>query len=501
MTADAFGFLFGLALVGGMLILGLLGVREADQRQRDAHRGVITVRFPRKVTAEQTLTIVRSIIGLGSGRGGLLGRVSVALEVVGTAEGITHRMRLPANSSDYLISQLRAAMPGLAVEAVETFRPEQCGRAIELRRLVTDSDLAIADAAAVSLTILAAVTDLRPGEAVVWQLVLRGGLGSRPTQEQQTTSARAKKDGGVVAVAIRLGAAARHRNRANELVARLLHAASSVSAPGARLVPRGLTNGLVAARIARAATPSTEASAVLTPKEAAALWGAPVGTPLLPGLTVGGSPQLPADIAVPTTGRVLGRATADGRSVAQPVIGAREHTLILGPTGVGKSWLAARLLLEDVAAGRGALLIDPKGSTAKLVLERLDEGAVGRTVIIDLTDEGWTVPLPLLTAEAGGIPELAADTLVGLLRHRYRDLGPRSTDILTSSLYALGRTPDPNLLDLLRLWTDGPFRTWVTNLVQDDPVLASFFGWFNGLNHVERSFVLAAPMNKIRPLM
>jgi DNA helicase HerA-like ATPase len=175
--------------------------------------------------------------------------------------------------------------------------------------------------------------------------------------------------------------------------------------------------------------------------------------------------------------------------------------LILGPTGVGKSWLAVQLVLGDIAAGRGVLLIDPKGSTAQLVTERLAEEAIGRTIIIDLTDEAWAVPLPLLTTEYGGIPELAADTLVGLLRHRYRDLGPRSTDILTSSLYALGRTPNPNILDLLRLWSDGRFRAWVTSLVQDDPVLASFFGWFNGLNHAERSFVLAAPMNKVRPLL
>jgi hypothetical protein len=187
--------------------------------------------------------------------------------------------------------------------------------------------------------------------------------------------------------------------------------------------------------------------------------------------------------------------------VAQPVIGAREHTLLLGPTGVGKSWLAVQLILGDIAAGRGVLLIDPKGSTAKLVIERMDENAIGRTVIIDLTDEAWTVPLPLLTSEAGGIPELAADTLVALLRHRHRDLGPRSTDILTSSLYALTRTPEPNFLDLLRLWSDVPFRAWVTSLVQDDPVLMSFFGWFNGLNPAERSFILAAPMNKIRPLL
>jgi hypothetical protein len=489
MTPDAFGPLFGLIVVGGMLILGLLGVRVANQRQQDWQRNVITIRFPRKLTADQTLAVIRSIIGLGAGRAGVHGRASVALEVVGTAEGITHRMRLPKSASDYLIAQLRAAIPGVAVEVLEIFRPEQLSRAVELCRLISEADLAVGDTATVSQTILAAVTDLRPGEAVIWQLVLGGGLGARPTQAEQT---KGKKDGGVVAVAIRIGAAANHGERANELATRLLRAASSVSAPGAGLVPRGLTNGSVVARIVRAATPGIEAAALLTPKEAAALWGAPVGTPLLPGLTVGGSPQIPADKSVPMTGRALGRSTANGRAVAQPVNGAKEHTLILGPTGVGKSWLAVQLILGDIAAGRGALVLDPKGSTAQLVLERLDEEAIGRTVIIDLTDEAWTVPLPLLTAEARGVPELAADTLVSLLRHRYRDLGPRSTDILTSSLFALCRTPDPNFLDLLRLWSDGPFRAWVTNLVQDDPVLASFFGWFNGLNPAERSFVLAA---------
>jgi DNA helicase HerA-like ATPase len=205
--------------------------------------------------------------------------------------------------------------------------------------------------------------------------------------------------------------------------------------------------------------------------------------------------------AVPRIGRVLGRATATGRAVAQPVIGAREHTLIIGPTGAGKSWLAARLFIDDVNAGRGGLLIDPKGSTAKIVIERLPEEAVARTVVIDLREEERPVPLPLLTVEMGGIPELAADTLVGLLRHRYRDLGPRSSDILTSCLYALGRTPEPSFLDLLRVWSDGNFRAWVTSLVKDDPVLAGFFGWFNALNPAERHFILAAPMNKVRPLV
>jgi hypothetical protein len=317
----------------------------------------------------------------------------------------------------------------------------------------------------------------------------------------QAANERRRTDSGVAGVAIRIGAVAATPKRAHELVSRLRRAAASVSTPGARLTRRYVPGRLVAAAIARGATPVIAGAALLRPEEITALWGAPLGTPLIPGLVLGGSPQLPPVIAVPRAGRVLGRATATDRSVAQPIVGAREHTLIIGPTGVGKSWLAARMFIDDVSAGRGGLLIDPKGSTAKLVLERLPDDAIGRTVVLDLTDEQWTVPLPLLASETGGIPELAADTVVALLRHRYRDLGPRSSDILASSLYALGRTPDPAFIDLLKLWSDTPFRAWVTSLVQDDPVLASFFGWFNSLNPAERSFILAAPMNKIRPLL
>jgi hypothetical protein len=509
MRLELFPFLPEMLAAGGALTGGVLSVRLAEQYRRDIARDVITIRWPRNLSEEQELAVTRAMLGLAPATTGLSGRDSVALEIVGTVNGIGFRHRLPANASSYLIAQLRAAVPGIAVETVEDFKPEKCSQAIELRRRITQADLAVTDMAAVNRTILAALTGLRRGERVEWQIVFGGGVNERPDEwslakkldGKQTANERRRAQIGVVGATIRIGAVAETPERARELVNRLRRAAASVSAPGARLRRRVLPSWLVVWRLARAATPVTAAAVPLTVEELAALIAAPVGTPIVPGLILGGSPQLPPVIAVPRVGRVLGLATANGRKVVLPVIGAREHALILGPTGVGKSWLAVQLILGDIAAGRGVLLIDPKGSTAKLVTERMDENAIGRTVIIDLTDDKFVVPLPLLTGEAGGIPELAADTIVALLRHRYRDLGPRSSDILASSLYALGRTPEPAFIDLLRLWSDTGFRASVTNLVQDDPVLMSFFGWFSGLNPAERAFVLAAPMNKIRPLL
>ncbi len=512
MTPNPFLLLFlttggGFGLIGGVLL-----IRSGAQRARDSRRVVVALRFPRGLKDEQVLAVVRAVIGLAPAKNGLGGRDSVVMEVIGRRSGITHRLHLPATSRAYLVAQLRAAVPGLAVEEIVDFVPERCRTARELRRRITTADLAVTDVAATSRTILAACTALSRSEVVVWQLVIGGGVAARPPATlpiavrllhgvTKPAPVTPRKDSGVVGVALRLGALAANDRRAEELVARLRRAAASVSAPQARLVPRLVPRLLVVERIARAATPLTAAPVLLRPEEVVALLGWPVATPLVPGVNLGGSPQLPAANTVPRTGRVLGRATAEDRAVAQPVKGAAEHSLIVGPTGSGKSWLAARLMLGDIEAGRGALLIDPKGGTAKAVIERLPEEAIGRTIIIDPTDEERPVPLPLLAAEAGGIPELAADTLIGLLRYRYADLGPRSTDILASSLYALARVPNATLMDVLPLWGDASFRATVAGLVRDDMVLSSFFAWFDGLSSSERSYMLAAPMNKIRPLL
>ena len=159
------------------------------------------------------------------------------------------------------------------------------------------------------------------------------------------------------------------------------------------------------------------------------------------------------------------------------------------------------MFIDDVNAGRGGLLIDPKGSTAKLVMERLPEEAIGRTVVIDLTDEDVVGAAAAADERGGRHPGAGGGhtrraAAAPLPRPRPAQLGHLGVEPVRARSDA-----GTGVLDLLRLWSDTPFRAWVTSLVQDDPVLVSFFGWFNGLNPAERSFVLAAPMNKIRPLL
>jgi hypothetical protein len=74
---------------------------------------------------------------------------------------------------------------------------------------------------------------------------------------------------------------------------------------------------------------------------------------------------------------VLGRAQVGGHSVALPVADARHHIHLVGKTGTGKSTLLLNMILDDVRAGRGAVVIDPRGDLVTDLLDRLPASVAG----------------------------------------------------------------------------------------------------------------------------
>src|SRR3954451_14693273 len=109
-----------IAALGTSGLAVVLVLRLADQGRADADRRTVALRFPRGLTADQVEAVVRVLVGLGRARHGLAAQPSVAFELVGTRRGLSHRLRMSRASSTNLIAQLRAAVPGLAVEDVET---------------------------------------------------------------------------------------------------------------------------------------------------------------------------------------------------------------------------------------------------------------------------------------------------------------------------------------------------------------------------------------------
>ena len=97
----------------------------------------------------------------------------------------------------------------------------------------------------------------------------------------------------------------------------------------------------------------------------------------IPGLQRAGARAVPPPPGIATTGpgvRPIGVTdTGHPRPVGLRVPDARHHLHILGATGSGKSELMARMILADAEAGRGLVVVDPKGDLVTDILMRLPE--------------------------------------------------------------------------------------------------------------------------------
>jgi energy-coupling factor transporter ATP-binding protein EcfA2 len=204
--------------------------------------------------------------------------------------------------------------------------------------------------------------------------------------------------------------------------------------------------------------------------------------------------------------KVLGDAQAGNRRpVTLAVEDARYHLHVMGATGSGKSTLLTNLALADIEAGRGLVVIDPKGDLVTDILERLPEGAESRTVLVDPEDPDAA---PVLNVLSGPDPDLAVDNLVGIFRSIFSAFwGPRTDDVLRSACLTLLRHAQATgtttcLADVPRLLSDEEFRRPRVEAVASDVVgLGGFWKSYEQMSEANRAQVVGPVMNKLRAFL
>lgn len=203
--------------------------------------------------------------------------------------------------------------------------------------------------------------------------------------------------------------------------------------------------------------------------------------------------------------RVLGVVeTGPCRPVYLGVVDGRQHAHVLGATGSGKSTLLANLVLADAAAGRGVVVVDPKGDLVDDILARLPEPALGRLVLIDPAET--TAPAALNVLD-GAEAEVAVDQVCGVFARIFSAWwGPRTDDVLRSALSTLVRLPGATLADVPRLLTDAGWRAPLVATVsgpsrRDAAGLSGFWDHFNSLSAGGQAQVIGPVMNKLRAVL
>ena len=177
---------------------------------------------------------------------------------------------------------------------------------------------------------------------------------------------------------------------------------------------------------------------------------------------------------------------------------ALEHTIILGPTGTGKSTVMLNLILADINAGRGVLVIDPKTDLVNDVLSRIPEARDKDVVVIDPSD-----PCPVgfnpFAFRNYGNPNLIADAVLAVFQEVFSEnWGIRSQDVFTAALLTLAQTENASLLWLPALLTNEDFRMKITGGIKDKIGLEPYWASFEEMKDKQRQTEIAPAMNKIR---
>jgi Type IV secretion-system coupling protein DNA-binding domain/TraM recognition site of TraD and TraG len=222
--------------------------------------------------------------------------------------------------------------------------------------------------------------------------------------------------------------------------------------------------------------------------------------PAVPGLARAGARPVPPPPGLPTSGKLLGDSElGTPRPVRLTPADACQHVHLLGATGSGKSTLITNLALQDIEAGRGVVVVDPKGDLITDLLDRLPEGALGRLVLLDPDERAAP---PTLNPLDGDDPDLAVDHLVGILHRIWiAHWGPRIDDVLRASCLTLLRHPGATLTDIPRLLGDPDFRRpYLAGL--DDPVgLGGFWAWYEQQSPAAQAQLVGPIMTRLRAFL
>ena len=454
----------------------------------------------------------------------------------------------------------RSRFMGFGAEVSRESGSSQVVRAVELRTVDPSRLMTTELSGSASARLLGVSSELRGNERVLvqWQIgswLVRSPI-PPPSQKlpepslgnfwnaslqpeknsEQVAAARTKQAEHIFGCVGRIAVRASTVTRANQLISSSVGSLQLLRAPGVGVSRRLLPSWWVTRQLKAGhfGVSPIDPPCRLTAAELVGVIGWPVANPPIPGVrynrarvvAFGNWALIPASMQRPTD-RVIGMAAhslqGDSLVVLRPKDSLR-HLHVIGPTGVGKSTLLARMVLADIAAERGVVVIDPKGDLVADIIDRIPKESRNSVVVIDPSSDspvGFN-PLALRMGadrssgtshgqKDGYDSALGVDAVLHVMKSVWADSwGPRLGDILHAGLLTLASagTSGPgsqahSLAELPMLFTDDAFRRpLVRAAVARDPLgLGTFWPWFEGLSPDQKSQALAPLMNKLRAFL
>ncbi len=533
-----------LALVGGAVACLAVIV---SARYLDAvawRRSLVSYRLglPGGLTADEVAEWLAGVAALTHApRGALVAWPPLVLQVVASRAGIEHWLSVPKPLEGAVLSSLRAALPGVRLEAATApvlGNPADGSslsfEAAALRLAGRQRQLATERAESASRALLAGLQPLSGEECIRWQWIITGAgtpsplaapkpsTGSKGSSRSSAVpawlldeqlpdgealrSARLKLREPMLHASGRIVVTADSRPRVLSLFGRAWGPIRLLNLPGARLVRALRPSWLVHRHLRSPRLPLLIWPLRLNTKELAGLLAFPLGDRVLPGVAAGAARQLPPVAGMTRSGTVLADSTYPGSHQALAISRADRlmHVWLGGPTGVGKSTLLASMALQDIARGDGLAVIDAKGDVVTDILARLPESRWSDVVVIDAADSAMPVGCNILGGSGSeAARELAVDHVLHIFKQQWADYwGPRTESVLRNALLTLTATRARDgsaftLCEVPELLTNPSFRRTVTGQAALPASVRRFWQHYEAMSEAERRQVIGPVMNKL----
>jgi len=219
------------------------------------------------------------------------------------------------------------------------------------------------------------------------------------------------------------------------------------------------------------------------------------------GLDRARAKSMPVPVAVASGGRgvtVLGDAEIGGHPVGLSVPDARYHVHMVGSTGSGKTTLLANMIIDNVLAGRGTVVIDPHGDLVLDILDRLPARVADRVVLFDPDQPNP----PTLNPLEGDDHDLVVDNLVSIFSSIFvKAWGPRMDDVMRVSCLTLLKHANVTLQHIPPLLNSAQFRSELTVNLDDPEGLGGFWQWYDEMTPALRSQVIGPVLARLRAFL
>lgn len=155
----------------------------------------------------------------------------------------------------------------------------------------------------------------------------------------------------------------------------------------------------------------------------------------------------------------------------------RRHAYILGQTGSGKSWLMVRMIMQDIYNGDGVCFIDPHGSAAEMILERIPAERAEDVIYFNAGDFERPFGLNIMEYYNEQHKHQIVNSFLALLIRLFDPnnqgyAGPAFQQAVRNSMLTAMAKPDSTLIEVVRILQD---EDWVMShwlpLVKDELVI------------------------------